>query len=1041
TFETWVGIDITAGSNGYARFRVGDVAGKSNLVDAALARVNRQHPQLNALAGRVATNWAQKDQTKALRELAATLTGELGALGRQSAPRFGEASEPVALLGLLAELWTAKGKIEQVASEFARVNLPALRRAVRDLTRTFPKEYTNGPAYLKRLDSIPVGLAERLAKYDASAIPAAKEIAAFSTKALLENPLLDFDQLLLVRRKANNLGLPANWQSNSMLRKNGYGNDLAVLSPVRPGGKITTLYRPADDGFVGDVDLHPDGDRVLFSKSDPKGPWQVYEYGLAGGTPPQQVSPEAEPFINNYDACYLPDGDILYTSTAAMVAVPCVYGGAPVAHLFRLDRETGASRQISFDQEHAWCPTVLNNGRILYLRWEYADLPHANSRILFHCNPDGTSQMEYYGSNSYWPNGVFYARPIPGLASQVVGIVSGHHGVRRMGELVVFDPARGRREASGVVQRIPGFGQPVEAICADRLADKSWPHFMHPFPLGREDGRGSGKYFLVSAQPSSKHKWGVYLADSFDNMTLLAQQPGMAMLEPIPLRKTSAPPVIPERIDLKRKDGLVYLSDIYRGGGLKGIPRGAVKSLRLFTYTYGYRGFGGLYGSIGMDGPWDCRRILGTVPVESDGSAFFRVPANVPVAVQPLDKEGKAVQLMRSWFTAMPGETISCVGCHEAQNNTPPAKLTLAARKAPTDLSDWRGKTRNFGFAREVQPVLDRNCIRCHNDTTTFRGKPVFSLLNEPMKTKWTSKMSGHVNGRDGGKFSEAYRNLHRYVRHPGIESDMHMLAPMEFHADSTELVQILRKGHFGVKLSAEDWDRLVAWIDMNTPFHGEWSGIVGEKAKTAEGVRADMRKRYANVEENHEEIPAVASAPAVTPLAIVPEPKPGPTVAAPPVTAHKLRREELDLGGGVHVGMVHVPKGAFVMGSATGHPDERPAHLVQVKQGFWMSETEISNAQFARFDADHNSRRESKQGYQFGVKGYPLNTPGQPAVRLSWQQAKAFCRWLGKELDTAVDLPTEAQWEYACRAGTQTPFSFGQPGTDFAPFANFADA
>ena len=742
TFETWIGIDITAGKNGHVRFRVADVAGKSNRIDDALAKVNGSFPQFAGLARRVAAAWSQEDQVKALRTLGVALVGETGDLGKRFAPQFAEIDDETALLGLLAEMWLAKGKVEGVAAEFARVNVPALRRAIRHLTETFPAEYTNGTSYLKKLDSVPPGLSERLARYDESAMAPAREVAAFATQALLENPLLDFDRLLLVRRKANNLGLPANWQSNSMLRKNGYGNDLAVLSPARPGGAITTLYRPTDDGFIGDVDLHFDGDRVLFSKSDPKGPWQVYEFGLDGKAPPRRMTPEAEPFINNYDACYMPDGDILYTSTAAMVAVPCVYGSTPVAHLFRLDRETGQTRQVTFDQEHAWCPTVLNNGRILYLRWEYADLPHSNSRILFHCNPDGTSQMEYYGSNSYWPNGVFYARPIPGSPSEVVGIVTGHHGVRRMGELVVLDPARGRREATGVVQRIPGYGQPVEAVCADRLVDKSWPRFLHPFPLGREDGRGSGTYFLVSAQPSPKHKWGIYLVDTFDNMTLLAEQPGMALLEPIPLRRTTPPPVIPERIDLERKDGLVYLTDIYRGGGLAGIPRGEVKSLRLFTYTYGYRGFGGLYGSIGMDGPWDCRRILGTVPVEDDGSAFFRVPANVPVAVQPLDREGKALQLMRSWFTAMPGETISCVGCHEAQNNTPPAKLTLAARKAPTDLSDWRGKTRNFAFVREVQPVLDRNCIRCHNGTTTFRSEPVFSLRNEPMESKWTSKMA-----------------------------------------------------------------------------------------------------------------------------------------------------------------------------------------------------------------------------------------------------------------------------------------------------------
>ena len=139
----------------------------------------------------------------------------------------------------------------------------------------------------------------------------------------------------------------------------------------------------------------------------------------------------------------------------------------------------------------------------------------------------------------------------------------------------------------------------------------------------------------------------------------------------MPLRQRPTPPVIPSRVNPERKDAQVYLADIYAGPGLAGIPKGEVKSLRVFTYVYGYRGLGGLYGTIGMNGPWDVRRVLGTVPVEADGSALFTIPANTPVAVQPLDKDGKALQIMRSWFVGMPGEVVSCVGCHEQTDRAP----------------------------------------------------------------------------------------------------------------------------------------------------------------------------------------------------------------------------------------------------------------------------------------------------------------------------------------------------------------------------------
>ena len=144
-------------------------------------------------------------------------------------------------------------------------------------------------------------------------------------------------------------------------------------------------------------------------------------------------------------------------------------GSDKVANLFIMDPDGTLVRQLTFDQDHDWCPTVLNNGRILYTRWEYSDTPHYFTRLLFTMNPDGTNQAAYYGSNSYWPNSTFYARPIPGHPTKVVGVISGHHGVPRMGELVVFDPALGRFEEQGVVQRIPGFGQKVEPIIRDRL--------------------------------------------------------------------------------------------------------------------------------------------------------------------------------------------------------------------------------------------------------------------------------------------------------------------------------------------------------------------------------------------------------------------------------------------------------------------------------------------------------------------------------------------------------------------------------------------
>ena len=434
------------------------------------------------------------------------------------------------------------------------MNTEALRMGIEDLSRSYPEQYKNGAAFLKRLETL-------------EETPDEPAFLALQREAMLANPLMNFEKLLLIKRGANSLGLPQNWQANCGIGSTGYDNEIAVLSPVNPQGNLTTLMKPAKSEFVGDLKLDFSGDKLLFSMPGGKNNrWQVWEI-KADGKDLRQVTPGDEPDVDNYDPCYLPSGQILFTSSRGFAGVPCVGGGNQVANICKMSADGSNIRQLCFDQDQNWCPTVLNDGTVLYTRWEYSDTPHYFTRILFRMNPDGSGQMSYYGSNSYWPNSFFYAKPVPNHPTKLVSIISGHHGVPRMGELIVFDPAKGRFENDGVVQRIPGNGKEVKPVIADGLVDGSWPKFLHPYPL-------SDKYFLVSCKLSEQSKWGIYLVDVFDNMTLIKEQEGYVLFEPIPLRKTPRPPVIPDRIDLTKKDATVYLADIYQGPGLKGGPRG-----------------------------------------------------------------------------------------------------------------------------------------------------------------------------------------------------------------------------------------------------------------------------------------------------------------------------------------------------------------------------------------------------------------------------------------------------------------------------------
>ena len=916
----------------------------------------------------------------------------------------------------------------------ARIDLDALERLVAwRLTRT-PEQRETLEAARAAVAAAKAGTADEAA------------VAALETlkrRLMLEtNPAVDFDEILFIRRKAGRY-LPQNWQSNSVLPRDGHDNTLCALRMRGEGaGTVRELLTPPGGAPLMDVDLHWDGRRALYSSVGASNAWHVFELELSGGAV-RQVSRDNEPDINHYDACYLPDGRIMLTCTALKYAVPCVNGDTPVANLFRMNADGSGLEILASDQEHSWCPTVLPDGRVMYLRWEYTDLPHANSRIVFTCNPDGTGQRALYGSNSFWPNGVFYARPVPGAPMRFLGVVTGHHGHARKGELVLFDVNLGTQEAEGAVQRIPGYGKKVEAVVRDQLANGSWPLYLHPFPL-------DGTTFLVAMQPDAKSRMGLYLVDRFDNVLPLLEEAGCDLVEPLPLAASAPPRVLPDRTVRDDPEATLYIADIYEGPGLKGVPRGEVKALRLYTYTYGFQGQGGLYGVIGMDGPWDMRRTLGTVPVNPDGSALFKVPANTPVALQPLDGEGKAMQVMRSWINARNGEYLSCAGCHERAPFTPQPLVPRALGK-PAAIAPWRGPSRNFEFAREVQPVLDAYCVRCHNEpdpppAERFGDRPWKPDLRGDVRiTDWHTKMAGQGPKHMAGKFSAAYANLHRYVRRPGIESDIHLFVPMEWHADTTELVMMLRKGHHGVRLCDEAWDRLVTWIDFNAPYHGRWQTVVdGASACAKEETRARRRALYAGVTENHEalDLPPVKLAAAAAPAAEAPpEGEASPCAGWPFDAAAKpaAPAAALDLGEGVSLELAALPGGAFLMGSREEFADERPVARVEVGP-FRMGRLEVTNRQFRRFRAEHDSRRESRHGYQFGVTGYDVNGDDAPAVRVSWQEAEAFCAWLSGRTGLKVRLPTEAQWEWAARAGAATPFWWGGPEADFAPYANLAD-
>ena len=262
-------------------------------------------------------------------------------------------------------------------------------------------------------------------------------------------PALILLSLLLVKRRPSgkrgtaglDIAMQSNHECNSSLDRTGHDNELGVLSPISQRGELRT-----DGSGLRRVSTMPDD-------------------------------------VDSFDACYLPNGKIMFGSTATFQSVPCWHGLKKVSNLYLMNADGTSVRQVCFDQDHDFHSTVLPNGQVLYNRWDYTGINHIYLRELMLMNPDGTGQRAIYGSGSWYPNALYFPRPLPGDAGKIICILSGYHGPHRMGQLVILDTAKGWQEAEGIVQRISGRGEPIKPIVKDNLVEGDWPKFLHPFPL------------------------------------------------------------------------------------------------------------------------------------------------------------------------------------------------------------------------------------------------------------------------------------------------------------------------------------------------------------------------------------------------------------------------------------------------------------------------------------------------------------------------------------------------------------------------------
>ena len=615
------------------------------------------------------------------------------------------------------------------------------------------------------------------------------------------------------------------------------GSSLCLLEIGADYAIKETVLLHYKDGVLRDPDVSYDGKRILFSgkKSARGDDYHLYEMDVETRKIRQLTSGLG---FADYEGIYLPDGNIMCSSTRCVQNVDCWH--VSVSNMYLMDKDGKYMRRVGFDQVHSNYPQVHpETGLVTYTRWEYNDRGQIYPQPLFRMYPNGAQQTEYYGNNSYFPTTILHARGIPGTG-KVLAVLSGHHTHQR-GKLAIIDPSMGRQETSGVTLVAPV--QKLQGIIKIDRYGQGGDQWQYPYPLDEEN-------YLVTFRPQGQKQFGIYFMNKKGERVLLASDPAISCNQPVPLAPRQVPPQSSYPTDWRRKTGAFTIQNIYHGLGLKGIAPGTVKKVRVVALDFMATDIGRKHGpsTISDLAAWDVKIVLGEAPVYKDGSAAFEVPARTPVYFQAIDKKGHVVQTMRSWSTLMPGEIFSCIGCHENKNAVVPNKpktMALQAGIKPLEpFYDLTGK--GFSFPKMIQPILDAKCVKCHKGGDTnppdLQATPVW---DKAARKFWNQ--SYHVlisSDRARGPANDTSQRLgviaerSKYLNWIGRWSVPEMIPPYSHGSSLSPLVSMLEKGHEKVKMTQEELDKISCWIDLALPHSGDWT----------EGMTPEDKRIYMNV-------------------------------------------------------------------------------------------------------------------------------------------------------------------------------------------------
>lgn len=747
----------------------------------------------------------------------------------------------------------SKQHVQKTRNNFLQID-QVIQRGLK-LADSLQKLGINTPKYTKTLKSI----SERIQKLSWDTTDNNRRILYLQARRVVRemaftNPLLDFDTILFVKRAPGTLPHMSDQYYGWWSRPGGGIYLLQNFKSDNPALNCLTNDWPA--GSYLRPELSYDGKKVLFAycryyphvagmekvdkdKLPEDAFYHIFEMNIDG----KEIRQLTYGRYDDFDARYLPvesrstsqeDYDIIFLSTRKGQFVQCSKAGSTstnhttlpdsyvrcggdnkrpcaVFTLHAMDSNGKNLRPVSAFENFEWTPSIAHDGNIIYARWDYIDRFNGHFMSLWSTNQHGSNPQLVYGNFTEKPQCIFEARSIPN-SHKLIFTASSHHSITG-GALALLDRPQGTEGAEPITRLTP-------EVCFPEA--EGWPqtYYANPYPL-------SEQFYLVawSNYPLPPHQGstqvtdsrnpvnalGLYLYDSFGNMELIYRDPEISSMYPIPVRRRENPSIHPDTVDWDgTQEGCFIVLDVYKGlhrtsNQSSLIEHGSIKKLRIIGVPPKTQPHMNTP-SLGISKEDPGKFVLGTVPVEKDGSAYFRVPSGIPLFFQALDEKGLAVQTMRSLTYVQPGQTLSCIGCHESRQLVPSASSQpLAVQREPSKITPGPTGSWPLRFDRLVQPVLDKSCISCHQPNSS-------------------NQIAAGLDLRPDKSYENLLSFADKDLEKLAFEKDRSIIG--QCPARQSKLLDVLQNGngHENVKLNNDDFNRLVTWMDVYAQRLGSFS-------------------------------------------------------------------------------------------------------------------------------------------------------------------------------------------------------------------------